>query len=138
MLHFDDTPARKARIEIVPMIDVMMFLLIFFVLISLNVIPTFGLRTALPQSSTAQRTVSTQRPVVVTLGADGALALDGKAVPARELGPQVQAIHRRAPEQRFIVNADQTVRWQAIVEVMDALRQQGIDSITFATQRIGG
>jgi biopolymer transport protein ExbD len=135
MLHFDDTPPRKARIEIIPMIDVMMFLLIFFVLISLNVIPTFGLKTALPQSTTAQRAVSPQPPVVVTLTADGALALDGKAVPARELGARVQLLHRNAPDKRFIVNADEAVRWQSIVEVMDTLRQQGIESITFAAKR---
>ena len=67
MLHFDETPPKKARIEIIPMIDVMMFLLIFFVLISLNVIPAFGLKTALPDSSTAQRTVSDSQPIVVSL-----------------------------------------------------------------------
>lgn len=43
----DETP-KKARIEIIPMIDVMMFLLVFFVLISLNVIPALGIKTSLP------------------------------------------------------------------------------------------
>lgn len=138
MLHFDDPPPRKARIEIIPMIDVMMFLLIFFVLISLNVIPAFGLKTALPDSSTAQRAVSSQAPAVVTLGADGAIALDGKPVPLRELGARVGALHGQEPNKRFVVSADQAVRWQAVVEVMDALRKQGIDAITFATKRVGG
>ena len=82
MLHFDDIPPRKARIEIIPMIDVMMFLLIFFVLISLNVIPAFGLKTALPGSTTAQRAVSTTPPVVITLLDDGRVALEGQPVPA--------------------------------------------------------
>jgi len=136
MLHFDDTPPRKARIEIIPMIDVMMFLLIFFVLISLNVIPAFGLKTALPDSSTAQRAVSDQQPIVVSLGADGKLVVDGQDVPARELGSRVKAAHQKDPRKRFIVNADQAVRWQAVVEVMDALRKQGIESITFATKRV--
>jgi biopolymer transport protein ExbD len=136
MLHFDDTPPRKARIEIIPMIDVMMFLLIFFVLISLNVIPAFGLKTALPDSSTAQRTVSNQPPVMVSLGADGTLVIDGQPVPARDLGARVLAVHTKEPRRRFIVNADQAVRWQAVVEVMDALRKQGIEAITFATKRV--
>jgi biopolymer transport protein ExbD len=138
MLHFDDTPPRKARIEIIPMIDVMMFLLIFFVLISLNVIPAFGLKTALPDSSTAQRAVSTKPPVVVTLGADGALSIDGQQVPLRELGARVRALHQQDAGKRFVVSADQAVRWQAVVEVMDALRKQGIDAITFATKRVEG
>jgi biopolymer transport protein ExbD len=135
MLHFDDAPPRKARIEIIPMIDVMMFLLIFFVLISLNVIPAFGLKTTLPQSSTAQRSAVDQPPVVVSLAADGAVVLDGQPVPAAELGARVRALHQQDPRKRFIVNADHAVRWQSVVDVMDALRQQGIDSLSFAAKR---
>jgi len=137
MLHFDETPPRKARIEIIPMIDVMMFLLIFFVLISTNVIPSFGLKTALPDSSTAQRMVTDQRPVIVTLGADGSVSLDGQAVPAGALTARVQSIHQQDSRKRFVINADQSVKWQSVVDVMDALRAQGIDAITFATKRVG-
>jgi biopolymer transport protein ExbD len=136
MLHFDDTPPRKARIEIIPMIDVMMFLLIFFVLISLNVIPAFGLKTTLPDSSTAQRAVTDTMPIVVSLAADGHLTVDGQDVPAANLGAHVRAAHQKDPRKRFIVNADQSVKWQSVVEVMDALRKQGIESITFATKRV--
>ena len=138
MLHFDDIPPRKARIEIIPMIDVMMFLLVFFVLISLNVIPIFGLKTALPDSSTARRNASDLPPVVVTLGADGAVAVDGRAVPLAELGGRIRMIRQQEPRKRFIVNADQAARWQAVVTVMDALRQQGVESVSFATKRVGG
>jgi biopolymer transport protein ExbD len=136
MLHFDDAPPRKARIEIIPMIDVMMFLLVFFVLISLNVIPAFGLKTTLPDSSTAQRAMPDQPPVVVSLAADGSVVVDGQPVPAAQLGAHVRAAHQKDPAKRFIVNADQSVRWQAVVEVMDALRKQGIESLTFATKRV--
>ena len=51
MLIWQDQPRRKARIEIIPMIDVMMFLLVFFVLISMNVIPATGIKTQLPGST---------------------------------------------------------------------------------------
>ena len=138
MLHFDDSPPRKARIEIIPMIDVMMFLMIFFVLISLNVIPAFGLKTALPDSSTAQRAVTPKIPIVVALAEDGTVAVDGKVVPGRELGARVLAVRKLDPARRVVVSADQAVKWQAVVEVMDALRKQGMDSVTFATKRVNG
>ena len=54
MSRWPDAPRKKTRIELVPMIDVMMFLLVFFVLISINVIPALGLKTKLPQSSQAK------------------------------------------------------------------------------------
>lgn len=41
-------PTKSVRIEIIPMIDVMMFLLVFFVLISIHVLPALGLKVALP------------------------------------------------------------------------------------------
>lgn len=140
MLHFDDLPQRKARIEIIPMIDVMMFLLIFFVLISLNVIPAFGLKTNLPTSRTAQRQVQPRPPVVVTLLADGRLAVDGQGVPRDQFGARVARLRAAASPgepRRFLVNADEGVRWQSVVEVMDVLRAQGIEAISFATKRVG-
>ena len=54
MSRWPDTPKKRTRIEIIPMIDVMMFLLVFFVLVSINVIPALGLKTKLPQSSQAK------------------------------------------------------------------------------------
>jgi biopolymer transport protein ExbD len=135
MLHFDDIPPRKARIEIIPMIDVMMFLLIFFVLISLNVIPAFGLKTALPGSSTAQRAVSTTKPVVITLLDDGRVALDGQPVAAADLPGRLRTVHQADLKRRVVVNADQTAKWQAVVEVMDLLRAQGIESVTFSARK---
>ncbi|HQT43882.1 MAG TPA: biopolymer transporter ExbD, partial [Halothiobacillus sp.] len=60
MRRWQETPPNKARIEIIPMIDVMMFLLIFFVLISLNVIPAQGIKTQLPKSSESQKISETK------------------------------------------------------------------------------
>ena len=57
MRTFPDFAVKKARIEVIPMIDVMMFLLVFFVLISINVIPAGGLKVALPSLSTLEKNV---------------------------------------------------------------------------------
>lgn len=138
MLHFDDSPPRKARIEIIPMIDVMMFLLIFFVLISLNVIPAFGLKTALPDSTTATKVVTREQPVVITVAEDGTVAIDGKDVPASELGPRVRAAVKGDKAKRLVVSAEASVKWQMIVSVMDALRKQGFEAVTFSTKRVNG
>ena len=46
--------AKKARIEIIPMIDIMFFLLVFFIMITLHMIPNAGLKTQLPSSASAR------------------------------------------------------------------------------------
>lgn len=137
MLHFDDKPVRKARIEIIPMIDVMMFLLVFFVLISVNVIPAFGLHTTLPDSRSAQRAMVQRKPAVVTVLPDGAVALDGQPLARTEFASRVAAMHAHDAQTRVVVNADQAVRWQAVIDVMDVLRGAGIDAVTFATRKVG-
>lgn len=53
MRTWDEPKKRKAHIELIPMIDVMMFLLVFFVLVSLNVIPALGMKTQLPSASSS-------------------------------------------------------------------------------------
>ena len=58
MRRWDDGDSARARIEIIPMIDVMMFLLVFFVLISINVIPALGLKTTLPNSKAPENSRS--------------------------------------------------------------------------------
>lgn len=136
MLHFEEASPRKARIEIIPMIDVMMFLLIFFVLISLNVIPAFGLKTELPDSKTAPSMQIDKPPFVVSLEADGGVALDGERMALDALGPTAKAAHLREPQRRFVVSADQAAQWKAVVSVMDALRGEGIESVTFATKKV--
>lgn len=77
MLNFDDEPRRRAHIEIIPMIDVMMFLLVFFVMISLNVIPVTGLKTQLPQANQAEP-MDVVKHLVITLAEDGHLEIDGR------------------------------------------------------------
>ena len=76
MRRFPNQPRKRTRIEIIPMIDVMMFLLVFFVLISINVIPALGLKMKLPQSSQAREDHPPKR-VILGISAQGEFLLDG-------------------------------------------------------------
>ncbi len=85
MRTWDEPKKRKAHIELIPMIDVMMFLLVFFVLVSLNVIPALGMKTQLPSASSSQQ-LKPQNKSILTLGLNGELQLDGKATTVRRPG----------------------------------------------------
>ena len=77
MRSWEEPKKKRLHIEIIPMIDVMMFLLVFFVLISLNVIPALGIKTQLPGAAHAQQ-LKPQNKAVITLGLAERLQLDGK------------------------------------------------------------
>lgn len=135
MRRFPDTPRKRARIEIIPMIDVMMFLLVFFVLISINVIPALGLKTKLPVSAQALDDRPPER-VVITLGKETSLQLDGVDVPGTQrLADLLLQRKQTAPNLAVIINGDESVPLQRLVAVMDALKSSGIGTMTIAAKR---
>lgn len=136
MRHWDESEDRKARIEIIPMIDVMMFLLVFFVLLSLNVIPALGIKTALPSSSAA-KDLKTQHIARITLAVSGEMQLEGVAVTPDRLVPGLKALEAKEPDKKLviIVNADQKLEFQHVIDLMDSLKGNGFESISFATKR---
>lgn len=134
MRSWDEPKKRKARVEIIPMIDVMMFLLVFFVLISLNVIPALGLKTHLPSSSTSQD-LKPQSKAVITIGLNNVIQVDGVDTPLPDLNARLKGIQKDGEKLNIIINSDRGVEVQRLIDVMDALKQGGFDSISIATRK---
>lgn len=136
MRRFPTTPRKKSRIEIIPMIDVMMFLLVFFVLLSINVIPALGLKVKLPISSQVQ---DNHPPVKVQLGipAEGAYMLDGEPV-ANLSQLAAQLIQRKQAASHgiaVVIHGDESASLQRLVDVMDVLKSNGIEAMTISAKR---
>jgi biopolymer transport protein ExbD len=134
MRSWDESKKRKARVEIIPMIDVMMFLMVFFVLISLNVIPALGLKTRLPSASSSQD-LAPQKKAVITIGLQDALQVDGVDTPITALAARLNQQKIAGDKLNVIVNSDRGVEVQRLVEVMDTLKQNGFESISIATRK---
>ena len=134
MRHWQIPKKPKARIEIIPMIDVMMFLLVFFVLISINVIPALGVKTTLPTSEQAQDIKSVVN-ALVTLGKNDELQLNGKPVSLQQLAPSIHALERPDNKVAVIVNSDKGVEVQRLIDVMDALKGNGFASFSIASKK---
>ncbi|KAF1044245.1 MAG: Biopolymer transport protein ExbD [Herbaspirillum frisingense] len=134
MRSWDEPKKRKARVEIIPMIDVMMFLLVFFVLISLNVIPALGLKTHLPSSSTAQD-LKPQSKAVITIAKDDVIQVDGETTPLEGLTARLDKLRKEGEKLNLIINSDRGVEVQRLVDVMDTLKKGGFDSISIATRK---
>ena len=134
MRTWEEPKKRKAHIELIPMIDVMMFLLVFFVLVSLNVIPALGMKTQLPSASSAQQ-LKPQNKAILTLGANGELQLDGQDIQVDALVVALKAQEKPDSKTTIIVNSDKGVEVARLVEVMDTLRLGGFTSISIATRK---
>ena len=134
MRSWNEPKKNKAHIELIPMIDVMMFLLVFFVLISLNVIPAQGLKTQLPGAASAQQ-LKPQKKAIVTLGDNDGLQLDGQAIALQDLVGMLKQQQHDEPL-TIILNSDKGVAVERLVAVMDNLRQGGFTSVSIATRKL--
>jgi biopolymer transport protein ExbD len=126
-------PRKSPRIEIIPMIDVMMFLLVFFVLISLNALPSRGLKVALPFAADATH-LDVPKRVTVTLAANGDTYLDGAKTDLAELGRRLQVMAQSA-KLTVIIAGDQNAHLQPLVSVLDALKSAGIGSASIIAKQ---
>ena len=128
------TRSRKAaRIEIIPMIDVMMFLLVFFVLISLNALPALGLRVSLPYASDPAHLDVTRR-VTVTLTAEGAVFVDGQKSSPADITERLRSLAQEA-KLTVVISGDRSAQLQPLVSVLDALKAAGVVSATIVTRQ---
>jgi biopolymer transport protein ExbD len=133
MRNWPSRPRRAPRIEIIPMIDVMMFLLVFFVLISLNSLPSRGVKVALPYAAEAAR-LEVPKRVTLTLTADGEVYLDGTRTGLAELSEQLQVLER-TNKLTVIIAGDQSARLQPLVSVLDAVKRAGIGSASIIAKQ---
>jgi biopolymer transport protein ExbD len=121
---------QAARIEIIPMIDVMMFLLVFFVLIMLEMIQGAGISLDLPQSSTAQQLETVKLTIGVTK--EGAIFLDGQPIAEADLTAKLREL-AGSKKVDVVISGDKNGAYQNIIKVMDLVRAAGISAIGLAT-----
>jgi biopolymer transport protein ExbD len=128
-------PARSrkpVRIEIIPMIDVMMFLLVFFVLISIHVLPALGLKVALPHSAAPARIDELKR-VTVTMTSDGSIYLDGEKTSLQQLPEQLHALQAKS-KIAVIIAGDGHSMLQQLVDVLDAMKRADVPAASIVTK----
>ncbi len=124
--YFD---ANRPRVEVIPMIDIMMFLLVFFVVISLNMIAGSGVLMEIPGSRTTQQLkVST---ITVGVTKDGKVVVAGKPLNPDQLKARLNALKKDGPVD-VVLAGDKDVPLQMLLGVMDTIRGSGISSVGIA------
>jgi biopolymer transport protein ExbD len=134
MRSFPQRRERKARIEIIPMIDVMMFLLVFFVLISTNVLPALGMKVALPGSSQPSNLQDEPKRITVTMDQDGNVYADGVKTELSRLAEQLKLI-AAGSKPMVIIAGDAQSNLQNLVGVLDQLKIAGMPAASIITKR---
>lgn len=124
------------EINLIPLIDVLLVIIIFLML-STTFSKLSGLEINLPTAAApASETVSNEIDVAVTAAGD--VLVNRVAVPVRDIAHIADALQRARPASQkdpvVVINADAKTPHQAVIDVMQAAQQAGLPQITFATQ----
>ena len=122
---------EEAEIIIIPMIDTMMFLLMFFIVASLALAVQNGLPVNLPKASTGER--HSAQNVTLTVGPTGDLHLNTRTIAIDDETAQLKALNI-SPGTLVIINADANVKHGIVTAVMDNARKAGVERFAIATQ----
>ena len=120
---------RKGRIEIIPMIDVMFFLLATFMLASLSMQSLNSLKVNLPQGK-AER-LNTETPVTLSVSADGKLFINRAPVSLSTLAATLKPL-LRSTEENIVVSADSKAPQGVVVQAMLQARAAGAQHFLIA------
>lgn len=124
---------RRARIEIIPLIDIVFFLLATFVMVSLSMIKNQGIAVNLPQAASASPQTQ-EESVAISIDNGGRLFFDKALVDAAQLEARLDALKAQRPDARVVIHGDVKAEFGLAIEVLDAVRRHGITKVAIQTQ----
>lgn len=124
---------RKARIEIIPLIDIIFFLMATFVMVSLSMIKNEGVPVNLPTATTAAPQ-ERKESVTVSVMKDGSIFIDKQSVTLEEMKLQLSLWKAKQTDPRVFIFGDQETAFKNMMQVMDTIRSLGITKVAMQTQ----
>jgi len=123
----------EARIEIIPLIDIMFFLLAAFMLVSLSQVHVRSLKVNLPTAVTAG-SETPREWVAITVDRHGMISCDRLPMGHHELLAHLKALRQTNAQLRVLITGDAEARHGDLIRVLDLIRSAGIQSVAFETR----
>ena len=124
---------ENPRLMIIPMIDVIFFLLVFFMMSTMFMVEQKVLPVTLPAATAAQ--LDTTRTVAVTVLADASLRFGEETVTLAALETKIQTALSGNRDSRFVLRADRAVAYGRVVGVLDIFRKLNVQHLTVAVEQ---
>jgi biopolymer transport protein ExbD len=131
-MKLDRKHTGKARIEMIPLIDVIFLLLVTFILFSMSMSVHRGIPVVLPSASTSQ--IEKKAAIEISIKKDGSIYMDGEKGDLADLSEYVGKRRLASPEFVVFISADKKASYEAVVAVMDAVRKAGIKRLSLETE----
>ena len=128
-------PKKRARIEIIPLIDIMFFLLASFMMVSLSQVHMKGIRVNLPAivPPTTQPTATPDPRDHISLfvDPDGLVHFDKEVVADGDVMPRLLALYKGNPNVKIFLSADREALHGEVMKLLDRVRSAGIEKVAY-------
>jgi biopolymer transport protein ExbD len=124
---------RKARIEIIPLIDIIFFLLATFVMVSLSMVKNKGIPVNLPVAATGAPQ-NREEHSVITLTKDGELYFNKEPLKLEQLPARLRQLQAEQTDPKVFINGDDKAYFGQAVAVLDEIRRLGIAKVAIETK----
>jgi biopolymer transport protein ExbD len=125
-------PRKRGRIEIIPLIDIMFFLLAAFMVVSINKIKVKSLKVNLPTDVPVSQLEPKEDFVSISINALGQVQIDKELITdGNALLPKMQAIYAKNKDQKFLISADKDSRNGDVIAILGKLRIAGFQHVAF-------
>ncbi len=122
----------KARIEMIPLIDVVFLLLVAFIFFAMSMTINRGIPVNLPVSSAAQ--VKEKDCAEIAIKKNGEIFFNREKINVQALISRLVLLHRESPGTKIIISGDREAPYEAVVSVIDMVKKAGISGLSLKTE----
>jgi len=130
------SPPPVADINVTPMVDVMLVLLIIFMVITPMLSKGVSVDMAKVRNPIPMQAADKSDAITVAVTKDGKTYLNTTQMPAEDLPPKVKDLLTNRLDKTVFIRADQRARYEKVVDVVDNLRAAGVDNVGLLTEQL--
>jgi biopolymer transport protein TolR len=129
-----ETPEVKSEINVTPLVDVVLVLLIIFMVVT----PMLqkGVNVMLPLTTNPDKKPDSENQLIVSVKSDSTIYIDTNWVPKTDFVTQMKEIYQRSPGKEIMIKGDSRIRYKDIKKVMDMINEAGYENVGLITERI--
>jgi biopolymer transport protein ExbD len=127
--HIQQHMSEETGIDLAPMLDFVLNLLIFFIITAVFA-KEVGITVSRPNAANAEKKESGS--IVVSIDGDGQIWIDKRVVDARAVRANIERLHAQRPDDAVVVIADKGAHSGTLVQVIDQVRQGGVQNVSIA------
>lgn len=134
MSYFDSQKggSQIPDVNLVPMMDVIMTILTFFIIVSMTMTDFQSVNVPLPKTDKGASKEKIPDPMIVALNQQGQVSLKGQTTTTEQLGQQVVTYLNKNPKGAVVLKADRKLSYEKVVQILGAIREVGGDRVSLA------